>query len=1554
MRFRTAAISLGAFFAAGFLAQAQPEAAGILSDPALDLRRPADRAGAVRRLKDADDARMREVRARGLREGRPLRSFRENGRVEELVDFHPDGRPVYLTTHNANAAISTGASLIRVSPYSLSGSGVNIGVWDGGSVRSSHQEFGTRVTLGNASVAAVDHATHVAGTLIAAGTVASARGMANSATVESYDWTSDTSEMTAAASATATDGKMKLSNHSYGTICGWSYVNGGSPYRLWQWYGTGTNSTAVETDFGLYNATSAGQDSLAFNAPYYLIFRSAGNDRGENPANGDAVFVGSSVVTYDSTLHPAGDSLYRGGFETISYAALAKNVITIGSAADAVTSGQRDPAKALISSFSSWGPTDDGRIKPDVVANGESVYSSISTTDSSYAYYNGTSMASPNACGSAALLIQQHAQLFPGQGMRSSTLKGLLIHTADDLGNAGPDYKTGWGLVNVKASADLIQDHYAFPLKQRMIENQISTAVQTRTHTFVWDGVSPIRATLCWIDPAGTSTFTSDDRTPKLRNNLNMTLSGPGGTTHLPFVMPFVGTWTQASMDLPATTGINQTDNVEQIRVASPVAGTYQIVVSYTGTLVNNSQNYSLILTGSANQTTPPPDAPGGLVATPGNSSVTLSWNSSVGATSYNVKRSLTSGGPYSVVGSPYSNSFTDSPLTNGVTYHYVVSALNSYGESTDSGEASALPAATPSTLTLVSSPAGSGEYGSPVTLTATVAQPGATGTVTFREGTTVLGSSAVQVSGQANFSISSLPLGAHSLTAGYSGDAVYGPSNASAVVFTVVPKPVTIANVSASGKTYDATTQCSLQGGTVSGVVGGETVTVVPGSGSFVSPDAGIRAITATGYSITGTHAGNYVLASQPAVPPATILPLPLQVSGGRTYDGTTQIAGADLSATNNLDGANLLLAGTGMLDGKDAGSRLLRTTTVATKVQSATGNTGSNTSSSFSVTLPNPPASGNTLIALISTRGTSGGQVTSISQSGAVWTRAVQATNSVTNGCTTEIWYAPGVSSASSTLTVQQANVRSAAVVVEYSGILTQGALDGTATATGSSASPGTGTTFLTDRTDEVWIAGIGIAGSSPSWSTTNNGFSLVTSAQSTRSQTSQNAKVFALERLVNPLAGATSGGTLNTSAAWAGAIATFRTVVPGTLALSGSAAGNYTLAGTAGSVLIAPKPITVTAGVLDKTYDGNTNATLAPGAALQTAIAPGTGTSTDGKPHSSDSLSLTGTPTASFGNPHASTGKAVTITGYSLTGAQSANYTLLQPAGLTATISPRPVTITAVTYQKTYDGGTTAGLLPTIQPEISVYGAAFTLSQAFASPDAGTGKEIIPSISISDGQGGANFEVTRVSDFTGVVLRAPASISLGALIQTHDGSEKTVTVTTDPASLAVSVTYNGSPQAPSAPGTYNVLATITDPNHEGSASATLVIEAGNTLQAWIEENFNLAQRNAGIAAETADPDGDGLPNLAEYALGTDPRAFTPPHTAVRDENGLSLTFTRPQGLPDVTYSAESSDGLGNWNPIPIEVISTGTTETVRARDPLTSGDASKRFIRLKFTAN
>ena len=125
-----------------------------------------------------------------------------------------------------------------------------------------------------------------------------------------------------------------------------------------------------------------------------------------------------------------------------------------------------------------------------------------------------------------------------------------------------------------------------------------------------------------------------------------------------------------------------------------------------------------------------------------------------------------------------------------------------------------------------------------------------------------------------------------------------------------------------------------------------------------------------------------------------------------------------------------------------------------------------------------------------------------------------------------------------------------------------------------------------------------------------------------------------------------------------------------------------------------------------------------------------------------------------------------------------------------------------------------------------------------------------------------------------------------------------------------------------------------------------------APESLASWRARCFSPKQIAAGQAADDADPDGDGLENFAEYALGTDPLVLTPPLTAVKNSEGLVLTFERPAGLPDVLYAAVSSDDLIHWNPCRLELVAEGPVQTMRAIDPLTSGNPARRFISLRFT--
>ena len=539
-----------------------------------DFSVPGVREQAVAEMRALEERQRAAVLAKAKELNVPLRIDGAGGNVSELYDFRGD-EPIYRKTLNVNAAISSGANLLNPAPYNLDGTGIRVGIWDQARVRSTHQELAGRVTIMDPGTSTTDsdHATHVAGTVGATGVVTNAKGMASKVNINSYDWNSDYTEMTSAGAALATDSsKIPLSNHSYGY-------------------------NATVNDMGVYNSEPSNTDALATSFPYYLIFWAAGNDQGNLTS--------------------------QGGYQTITYDALAKNIMTVGAVQDAVSGGQRSLTNASMTYFSSWGPCDDGRIKPDVVANGWDLYSCSSSSDSSYTSYSGTSQATPSAMGSAALLEQLYARQFSGQRMRASTLKALMIHTADDLGNPGPDYQYGWGLIHVKAAADVILAHKADTNRPKLIEGTLSRTVSgvktyTNNYTFVWDGVSPIRATLAWTDPAGSAQTLTDSRTPNLVRNLDLKIISPNGTTNWPYVMPFVGAWTQASMSLPAIRGKNNVDNVEQVYLESPSAGTYTVSVALDGTLNRGvAQVYSLIITGG--EGTPVNPAPTVALTSPGN-----------------------------------------------------------------------------------------------------------------------------------------------------------------------------------------------------------------------------------------------------------------------------------------------------------------------------------------------------------------------------------------------------------------------------------------------------------------------------------------------------------------------------------------------------------------------------------------------------------------------------------------------------------------------------------------------------------------------------------------------------------------------------------------------------------------------------------------------------------------------------------------------------------------------------------------------------------------------
>jgi hypothetical protein len=212
-------------------------------------------------------------------------------------------------------------------------------------------------------------------------------------------------------------------------------------------------------------------------------------------------------------------------------------------------------------------------------------------------------------------------------------------------------------------------------------------------------------------------------------------------------------------------------------------------------------------------------------------------------------------------------------------------------------------------------------------------------------------------------------------------------------------------------------------------------------------------------------------------------------------------------------------------------------------TRVQTATGNTGTSTSATFTISLGSAPINGNTLIAVISGRTTTQNNVTSISANGSTWVQAVSIANSVNSN--TEIWYTTSLSGAGTVITINQGSARSAAVIMEYSGLLYATPIDQIASNSNGSNSTAasTGITAATTTGTELWIGAIGLRNSGYTLSSITNGFSTVTSAASAHPTAGNNACIYALEKTVSTTGTATTGGTVSTSSLWSGAIATFK---------------------------------------------------------------------------------------------------------------------------------------------------------------------------------------------------------------------------------------------------------------------------------------------------------------------------------------------------------------------------------------------------------------------------
>lgn len=404
----------------------------------------------------------------------------------------------------------------NVMATTFTGAGVAVGIGDDGSI--NHLDFNDRILQNVTNINQGDHGDHVTGTLAGAGNInPNAKGSAPDIDLVMSFFSANLNN----APTDYDQFGVRLISGSYGS-------------------GSGCFPTSA------YNSTSIQTDNLPISRPTVTGLWSAGNNAGDNCSP-----VGPPYGTMSE------------GFQR------AKNQITVASA-------QRNNS---ISGFSSRGPTPDGRLKPDITGLGSGVFSSTDTPlNNGYTVKSGTSMSCPGVAGGVGTMYEAYRHYNNGKDPLASTVKAVLLNTALDLGNPGPDFTFGYGKANFYRAHKVIESN-------TIIVDSISSGINTHVIPLPSGIVTEVRVLVCWTDTVG-----NPSSSKILVNDLDLVVK-QGTSTYLPWVLD--PTWNVSNLTANAVRAVDSLNNVEQVTYTTPGSGAITVEIHGTS-VVTTQQVYSL------------------------------------------------------------------------------------------------------------------------------------------------------------------------------------------------------------------------------------------------------------------------------------------------------------------------------------------------------------------------------------------------------------------------------------------------------------------------------------------------------------------------------------------------------------------------------------------------------------------------------------------------------------------------------------------------------------------------------------------------------------------------------------------------------------------------------------------------------------------------------------------------------------------------------------------------------------------------------------------------